>query len=101
MFILIEILLVSVAWWSGKIFANYFPSRRPPKIYSAIFGLLFGFALLSFFLIFRYYISHWIMSDQQLGIRIGWFGPLDPPAMFLYGFFSYGGAVSFYERPKP
>jgi hypothetical protein len=100
MFILLEILLIPLAWQLGKIFANNFEARRPPKIYAAFFGVLMGGTLFAIFAICRFYIGGWLINDPTLRIRVDWFGPLDPPAIFLYMFIGYGGATSFYSRPK-
>jgi hypothetical protein len=100
MFALIEILLVPVAWHLGKVFANYFEAKRPRKMYALGFSLLLAISLFSVFAIVRYYGASWMLDDRSLGIRVDWFGPLDPPALFLYGFFAYNGAISFYKKPK-
>jgi hypothetical protein len=100
MFLLIAALLVPAAWWFGKVFANYFEARRPPKPYAALFGVLMGGILFAIFVVVRYYLSGWMLNDPTLRIRVQWFGPLDPPTIFLYMFFGYGGAISFYEKQK-
>lgn len=100
MFALIEILLCPVSWWFGKSFANYFEGRRPPKLYALAFGILMGIALFVVFVTVRYFLGGWMLNDPALRIRVDWFGPLDPPAIFLYIFFGYNGAISFYSKPK-
>ena len=101
MFVMIEILLLPVSWWFGKSFANYFEYRKPRKFYALIFGVFMGIALFSMFATVRYFLGGWILDDQKLIIRVDWFSPLDPPAIFLYMFFGYNGAISFYSKRKP
>jgi hypothetical protein len=100
MFALIEIFLTVVAWKAGKIFANNFEGMRPKKSLALIFGLIFAFALFGLFVVVRYYVAGAILNDETLKMKVEWFGPLDPPALFLYVFFAYNGAVSYYVRPK-
>lgn len=101
MFALIEFLLVTVAWWIGKVFANYFEGRKPKKTYAALFCLPMGITLFAVFATVRYYVGGWMLNDPTLQLRVDWFGPLDPPAIFMYIFLGYGGAVSYYTKPKP
>jgi hypothetical protein len=101
MFFLIQVLLIPAAWWLGKIFANYFEGRKPPKLYAAIFSIVMSLSLFGVFAALRYLIAGLVFNDPSLQIRVVWFGPLDPPAVFLYMLFGYGGGVSYYASPRP
>lgn len=101
MFALIELLLIPAAWQLGKVFANYFEARKPPKMFALGFSFITTLIIFAFFAVVRYYVSVRLLNDAALGIRVDWFGPLDPPALFLYGFFAYNGAIFYYKRPKP
>ena len=102
MFILLALLLTWVSWTAGRIFAGIFPSSRPTKLHALLFAFLCGPLVLGFLMVVRRFGTELLLRGESvLRLVDVWFGPFDPPMLFLYVFFAYGGAVSFYQRPKP
>ena len=100
LFALLEILLVSLSWYFGVIFTNYFEARRPKKLMALIFAIASTFIVFPIFIVIRFYVGGLIVNDPGLSLKVGWFGPLDPPAFIFCMIFAYGGSVSFYKKPK-
>lgn len=102
MAMLIAFVLTWVSWTCGRLFAGFFPASRPPKIACLGFGLVAGFVILGVLMLLRrgmYQLM--IRGDSVVTAPLQWFHPFDPPFLFLYCFFAYGGAASFYKRPRP
>jgi hypothetical protein len=100
MFALLEVLLVPLSWYIGVTFANYFEARRPKKLLALIFAIASSFVVFPIFVVIRFYVGSLILNDPSLGIKVDWFGPLDPPVFIFIMIFAYGGSVSFYSKSK-
>jgi hypothetical protein len=100
MFALLEVLLVPLSWYIGVAFANYFEARRPKKLLALLFSIASAFVIFPIFIVIRFYVGSLILNDSSLGIKVDWFGPLDPPVFIFNIIFAYGGSVSFYKKPN-
>ena len=98
MFILVQLLAAWIAWRMGMQLAQYFKSRRPPKLLALGFAPIISLLILLIIMTARYFIAGALLNDNIL--KVEFFSPFDPAFFGLYSFFAYGGAVSYYSRKQ-
>lgn len=93
MFFLVQIAVTWLAWQAGVQAAQYFPNRRPSKWVALLLSLPISAVIWALVLTLRFYVSGHFLNDNLLQVRF--FNMFDPPFLFAYAFFAYGGAISF------
>ena len=98
MFLLAQIVAIWLAWPAGVQAAQYFPNRRPSKWVALLLALPISALIWILILALRFYVSGYFLNDDLLQVRF--FSAFDPPFIFIYAFFAYGGAISFGPKIK-
>lgn len=98
MFFLAQIAATWLAWQAGVQAAQYFPNRRPSKWMALLLSLPISALIWALVLTLRFYVAGYFLNDNLLQVRF--FSALDPPFLFVYAFFAYGGAISFGSKIK-